>query len=259
MKRFTLVLVLIIVALAFTGCAKSNVTIKGVSDLDGLKIGVQAGTTGEAWVQENVKGVKLSSFKAGIDAALDLKNGAIDCVVLDELPAESIISKNPDLAIIRCPEFSANKEEYAIAIKKGNKDVLDVVNATIEDIKTNGVYESLVAAFMPIDGKIEVPGYKSPATNGTIRLGTSAAFPPFEYIDGKDYAGFDITMGEYIATKADKKLEVVNMSFDSLIPALKAGKIDFIAAGMSVTEERKKNVDFSIPYYASEQVIIIKK
>ena len=85
--------ILIIAVLAFTGCAKSNVVIKGISDLDGLKIGVQAGTTGEAWVQENVKDVKLSSFKAGIDAALDLKTGSIDCVVLDELPAAAVVSK----------------------------------------------------------------------------------------------------------------------------------------------------------------------
>ena len=55
------------------------------------------------------------------------------------------------------------------------------------------------------------------------------------------------------------KLEVMDMAFDSLIPALQSGTIDFIAAGMSVTEERKKNVDFSVPYFASEQVIIVRK
>ena len=82
---------------------------------------------------------------------------------------------------------------------------------------------------------------------------------PFEYVEGKDIAGFDISMGEYIAAKAGVKLDIVDMAFDSLIPALQAGSIDFIAAGMSITEERKKNVDFSVPYYASEQVIIIRK
>ena len=55
------------------------------------------------------------------------------------------------------------------------------------------------------------------------------------------------------------KLEVVDMAFDSLIPALQSGTIDFIAAGMSVNEERKKNVDFSETYFESEQVIIVRK
>ncbi|MDY4831695.1 MAG: transporter substrate-binding domain-containing protein, partial [Treponema sp.] len=91
------------------------------------------------------------------------------------------------------------------------------------------------------------------------KLGTNAAFPPFEYVDGKSVVGFDITMGQKIAKTAGKKLEVVDMAFDSLIPALQSGTIDFIAAGMSVTEERKKNVDFSVPYFQSEQVIIVRK
>ena len=66
-------------------------------------------------------------------------------------------------------------------------------------------------------------------------------------------------MGQKIAFDAGSKLEVVDMAFDSLIPALASGAIDFIAAGMSVTEERQKNVDFSLPYFESEQVIIIRK
>ena len=259
MKKSIVIVAALAAVLAFTGCSKSKVEINSIADLAGKKIGVQAGTTGEAWVQDNVENVQLSSFKTGMDAALDLKNGAIDCVVIDELPAQAIVDKNPGLAIIRDPEFSANKEEYAIAVKKGNKAVLDVVNATIKELQANGGYEKLVAAFMPADGKIVIPVVANDAKAGVIKLGTNAAFPPFEYVEGKNIAGFDISMGEFIAAKAGVKLDVVDMAFDSLIPALQAGSIDFIAAGMSITEERKKNVDFSVPYYASEQVIIIRK
>ena len=112
MKKITVFAVVAAVFLSF-GCSKKVVEINGVNDLEGLKIGCQAGTTGELWVQDNVKGVKLSSFKSGIDAALALKSGAIDCVVLDELPAMAIVEKNADLKIVRDPEFSENKEEYA--------------------------------------------------------------------------------------------------------------------------------------------------
>ena len=93
----------------------------------------------------------------------------------------------------------------------------------------------------------------------TLVVYTEAGFAPFEYVDGKNIVGFDISMGEKIAIGYGAKLEVVDMAFDSLIPALASDAIDFIAAGMSVTEERKKNVDFSVPYFESEQVIIIKK
>ena len=259
MKKMTVVCAALAAVLAFTGCSKSNVQINSIADLAGKKIGVQAGTTGEAWVQDNVQGVQLSSFKTGMDAALDLKNRAIDAVVLDELPAKAIVERNADLKIIHDPEFANNKEAYAIAVKKGNSTLLANINAVIAEMKSNGDYEALVNAFMPADGKIQIPAAEALTGNSVVKLGTNAAFPPFEYVEGKNIVGFDITMGQRIAKDAGMKLEVVDMAFDSLIPALQSGTIDFIAAGMSVNEERKKNVDFSETYFESEQVIIVRK
>lgn len=258
MKKIALV-VLAAMTFVFASCGKEKVVINGIADLEGKKIGVQGGTTGEAWVQDNVADKKLSSFKSGIDACLDLKSGSIDAVVLDELPALEIVNHNPSLKIIRDPVFADNKEEYAIAVKKGNEALLNDINKTIEDLKSSGEYDKLLQAFMPADGNIQVPVTAVSASNDVLKLGTNAAFPPFEYVDGKEIVGFDISMGQSIAKTRSQRLEVVDMAFDSLIPALNSGAIDFIAAGMSVTEERKKNVDFSTPYFASEQVIIVRK
>ncbi len=260
MKKFLSVLIILMLATTvFAGGKKDQVEINGVADLVGAKVGVQAGTTGDTWCLENSGAKEVVSFKTGMDAALDLKNGALDAVVLDELPAQSIVDKNSDLMIVRDPVFTANKEEYAIAVKKGNKELLDSINATIETLKANGGYEALVAAFMPTDGNIQIPPVTAEVYGETVKLGTNAAFPPFEYVEGNAVVGFDISMGQYIAADLGKNLEVVDMAFDSLIAALSSEVVDFLATGMSVTEERKKNVDFSIPYYESEQVIIIKK
>ena len=259
MKKMVIIWAVLSALVAFTGCSKSKVEINSVADLAGKKIGVQAGTTGEAWVQENVADANIASFKTGMDAALDLKNRAIDAVVLDELPAKEIVARNADLKIIKDPEFTNNKEAYAIAVKKGNAELLSSINKTIADMKANGEYEKLVNAFMPTDGKIVIPAVENSSATKVVKLGTNAAFPPFEYVEGKNIVGFDITMGQKIAKDAGLKLEVVDMAFDSLIPALQSGTIDFIAAGMSVNEERKKNVDFSETYFESEQVIIVRK
>ena len=258
MKKIMVVLAAVL-AVLFVSCSKSKVVINGVADLNNKKIGVQSGTTGELWVQENVQGVTLSSFKSGIDAALDLKNGAIDAVVLDELPAKEIVNRNSDLKIIRDKVFTDNKEAYAIAVKKGNTELLNAINTTISNMKNNGEYVELVNAFMPADGNIKIPADVFTYGDKTVKLGTNAAFPPFEYVEGKNIVGFDISMGQKIAENYNQKLEIVDMAFDSLIPALQSGTIDFIAAGMSVTEERKKNVDFSDTYFESEQVIIVRK
>lgn len=258
MKKSVLMILAASVAV-LASCSKEQAVITSVADLEGKRIGVQSGTTGELYVQENVAGAKLSSFKSGIDAALDLKNGSIDAVVLDELPAQQIVSRNPDLEIVRDQILTDNKEAYAIAVKKGNDDLLRNINAAIAKMKSNGDYEALVNAFMPADGNISVPDALATEGSTKIRLGTNAAFPPFEYVDGTAIVGFDISMGQRIAVQTGAALEVVDMAFDSLIPALQSGTIDFIAAGMSVTEERKKNVDFSDEYFESEQVIIVKK
>lgn len=261
MKKTLISVLLVLLALSavFAGGKKEAVSITSIADLDGKKIGVQSGTTGEAWCLENLPNAKIVSFKTGMDAAIDLKIGAIDAIVLDELPAEAIVGKNPTLKVLRDPVFTENKEEYAIAIKKGNQALVDSINATIAKMKGNGEYEALVNAFMPAEGSIVIPTIANLEADVTLKLGTNAAFPPFEYVEGSSIVGFDISMGLKIANDFGAKLEVVNMEFDSLIPALQSGTIDFIAAGMSVTEERKKNVDFSDAYYASEQVIIIRK
>ena len=260
MKKLAILCAALAALLAFTGCSKSKkVEINSSADLAGKKIGVQAGTTGEAWVQDNVEGAQIVSFKSGMDAALDLKNGAIDAVVLDELPAKAIVDRNADLKLVHDSEFANNKEAYAIAVKKGNAELLASINKTISDMKESGEYEALVNAFMPADGKIQIPASEASDSSKVVKLGTNAAFPPFEYVEGKNIVGFDISMGQKIAKNAGLKLEVVDMAFDSLIPALQSGTIDFIAAGMSVNEERKKNVDFSETYFESEQVIIVRK
>lgn len=231
--------------------------ITSAADLAGKKIGVQAGTTGETFVTENITDAELLSYKTGIDASLDLKAGALDAVVLDELPAKSICEANSDLTIV---DIDLATEEYAIAVKKGNAELLASINATIQKIKSDGTYESMVAAFMPTDGEIVIPENKAAEGDKNLIMGTSTGFPPFEYTDGAgDPVGFDITMSQLIAADMGAKLQVEDMAFDSLLSALDTGVIDFAAAGMSITEERLQSVDFSEPYYSSKQVIIIKK
>lgn len=98
-------------------------------------------------------------------------------------------------------------------------------------------------------------------TKGTIVVGTSADYPPYEFhkeIDGVDtIVGFDIALAEKVAEDLGVELEIIDMSFDGLLPALIGGKIDFIAAGMNPTDERKESVDFSSIYYDTSQTMLV--
>lgn len=92
---------------------------------------------------------------------------------------------------------------------------------------------------------------------GKVIMTTNAEFEPFEYKDNDAIVGIDVEIANKIAEKLGVELEIADIAFDSLIPSLNAGKADFIAAGMTATDERRKNVDFSEPYFNASQTIIV--
>lgn len=96
---------------------------------------------------------------------------------------------------------------------------------------------------------------------GKIVMGVNATYAPFEFhktIDGEDQiVGFDIDLGQAIADELGVELEVVDMSFDGLLPALSTGKVDFLP-GLSYSDERAENAAFSDPYHRSVQVVLMR-
>ncbi len=95
---------------------------------------------------------------------------------------------------------------------------------------------------------------------GKIIVGTSADFAPFEYKEDGKIVGFDIELiKEILKDQGYDNIEVRDMDFGTLIGALKQGKIDVIAAAMTITDEREQEIDFSDPYYEADQSIIVRK
>ena len=101
-------------------------------------------------------------------------------------------------------------------------------------------------------------GYKL-ATDGTLTMATNAEFPPYEYYESEEITGLDVDFAQAICDKLGMELEVEDMAFDSIIPAVNSGKADMGVAGMTVTPDREKEVLFSDSYYSSKQVIIVKE
>ena len=96
------------------------------------------------------------------------------------------------------------------------------------------------------------------AAGGTLVMVTNAEFPPYVYHDGGEIVGIDVEICDAIAAKLGKTMEIEDVAFDSLIPEVVSGKADIGAGGITVTEDRKKNVDFSDVYTTASQVIIVK-
>jgi ABC-type amino acid transport substrate-binding protein len=99
-------------------------------------------------------------------------------------------------------------------------------------------------------------------SKGKLVIGTSADYPPYEFhkeVDGKDeIVGFDIEIAKQFAKDLGVELEIKDMAFDGLLVALQADKVDMVFAGMTPTEERKQNVDFSDIYYTATHRFIVR-
>ena len=100
-------------------------------------------------------------------------------------------------------------------------------------------------------------GDTTEAPKAVLTMATNAAFPPYEYKEGDDYAGIDIEIAQAIADKLDMTLEIKDVEFGSIIGGVQTGKFDMGIAGMTVTDERLESVNFSTSYATGIQVVIV--
>ena len=234
--------------------------ISGVDDIVGKKIGVQLGTTGDIYVSDyenDGSGTTVERYNKGADAVQALKQGKIDCVVIDEQPALAFVEENPGLKILD-EEFTL--EEYAIVIAKGNDDLLEKVNTALEELRSEGTLDRITKNYIGTDAEKGNYPYEPQDVsrgNGTLTMGTNAEFPPYEYYENNEIVGIDVDIMQAIADKLGMNLVISDMEFDSIIAAVQSGKADFGAAGLTVTEDRLKNINFSESYTTAKQVIIV--
>lgn len=261
-KKLISIMLVSAMAAAMAGCGSSVPanSVNSKDDLPGKTIGVQLGTTGDedATSYEKENGSTVERYNKGADAIQALKTGKIDCVVIDQQPAEAFVEKNDDLKIL---SDTFDSEEYAICIAKDNTDLTDSFNKAIEELEKDGTIDSIISNYIGDEaGKhpYETPeGTEYP--NGTLTMATNAQFEPYEYYDGDNVVGIDADISKAICDKLGYELKIEDMEFDAIIAAVSSGKADFGAAGMTVTEDRLKNIDFTDTYTTACQVIVVRK
>ena len=248
-------------AAAGSSSSEASGAVSWMDDLPGKKIGVQTGTTGDIYATDyegDEAGTVVERYNKGVDAVMSLKQGKIDCVIIDNEPAKVFVSENDDLKILDEP-FA--EEEYAICVDKSNSELKDKINQALTDLKADGTLDEIIGHW--IGDSADQKSYESAAdadhSNGTLVMATNAEFPPYESLDGENVVGIDADIARAIADKLGMDLRIDNMEFDSIIMAVTSGKADIGVAGMTVTEDRLENVDFTDTYAKAKQVIIVKK
>ena len=254
--------VMLLAAALLSGCGSKSVgksTVSSVEDLAGAKIGVQLGTTGDLYVSDyESKGSTILRYTKAADAIQALKQGKVDCIVVDEAPAEVFLNNNTDLSVLK-EEFT--QEDYAICISKENAKLKEKINQAIGTLKKNGTIERILNNYIGDSTKGKSPYKKDTTvkrTNGTLVVATNATFEPYEYMQGEEIVGIDVDLAQAICDLLGMDLRVENLEFDAIINSVQSGKADIGIAGMTVTEERLQSIDFTDSYTTSTQVIVVR-
>lgn len=254
--------VLVVLAAVFAaGCVSEPAkTITCYDDLYGAKIGVQTGTTGDVgYVSEIEKAdpsTQVDRYTHIVDGIQSLKNGKIDCVVIDSDIAKNYATEGSGLKLIYDDTFAS--EDYAFAVKKGNTELLTKLNTAIAELKADGTFDKITKYYLGFDGgeqyqKVEGINYK-----GDLKVATHAEFKPYEFKEEGKFLGIDMDVMQAVADKLELKLVINDIAFDAILISVQTGKDDVGASAITVTDERKKNVDFTESYVTATQVIVVR-
>ena len=186
MKMKKLIAMLMVVGMAvamLSACGGSKEEeakkIESADDLEGAKIGVQTGTTGDIYITDDYGDENVERYNKGFEAVQALSQGKIDAVVIDNQPALEFVKDAEGLKILETPY---TEEDYAMCFQKDSALVEDF-NGAIKELQDDGTFDKIVTYY--IEGKGD--RYQSPEgvdrSKGKLVMATNAEFPPYEYIE----------------------------------------------------------------------------
>ena len=257
LKRFSKYLLIIIsIILITTGCSNKLNIISNKDDLNNKNIGVYTGSEYDTIAQDNIENPKILYYNSYSDQISALKSGKIDGFLTDEPLAKEIIKENKELKVLK---EKLTEDSYAFAINPSKSNLQAEIDKELVKMNKNGKLKTFEDKWMGNDeSKKELEVYHYDDSKGVVKFATVSGSAPFAYMKNNKIVGYDIDVISYICKELGYKLEVIEMSFDGIIPALKSGKVDVAGCSIIVTEERKKSVLFSEPDYTGGIVVVVR-
>lgn len=254
-KSYAFKVLFMIFIIMLTACSE-RARVNNLSDLNGKEFAVPTGTAADQLVLSRFPDAKFKYFNSVLDSALAVKIGKVDAAAYDEPILKNIAAKNPGLRVL---PGMITRDYYGFAVRLEDQALKGVIDQVVAEIKADGSYEVMMRRWLPEHGNPAAMPEIADGTDGVLKLGTSAITEPFSFVDGsRQVVGIDIEIAKLVAKKLNKKLEVVNMDFGAMIPALIANKVDMIGACITITDERAKKVLFSEPYYNGGIAALVK-
>ncbi|MDD4554110.1 MAG: ABC transporter substrate-binding protein/permease [Bacteroidales bacterium] len=248
---------LILILLFVVGCGDKGHDIMNLKMLHGGKtFAVPTGTVADQFVLKKYPDAVIEYYNSVLDCAIAVRDGKADAAVYDLPILMNVAAKNEGLRVL--PELLFD-DQYGFAVQLQNNSLKGVIDEVLAELRKDGTYDDMTRRWFPSRGNpAPMPEIPLPGTNGVLRFGTAAVTEPMSFYDSsRRVVGFDIEFASRIAAKLGKSLEIVDMEFGAMLPALIAGKVDMIGAGLSITKERAKTVLFSQCYYKSGIAVMV--
>jgi len=255
-RKFNFISILFIISfiLLLAGCSTTKVVINNIEDLENSNIGIYTGSEYDRILEESTKNAKAVYYNSYSDEIAALKSGKIDGFLTDEPLGKEIVSNNNNLKILN---EKLTTDSYAFAITPNKKSLKEKIDNVIIEMKKDGTLEKFENKWMgKDDSKKILDSYNN--KKQTIKFATVSGSAPFAYMKDNKIVGYDIDVINYIGNELNYNVEIVEMSFEGIIPALKSGKVDIAGCSIIVTEERKKSVLFSEPNYTGGIVVVVR-
>jgi ABC-type amino acid transport substrate-binding protein len=243
------------VALAGAGCGPSlpENTVRSPEDVTGVKIGVGADTAAAAYAAQYGETFGYANLEDMFDA---LKDGAVDCVVMDGWRAESI--KIP--RGVRVLRDSLGEYGLRFVTARENSDLTKAVNAALEDMAEKGVLKQIEDGYLDGDGYEYEQPEDAPPPRARLKLAVRTDFWPYSYLDESGQAvGFGIDVARHVCQRLGVEADIVVTAPDEIVPNVRYGKADFALNWLPGDPDGTLSADYSEPYFVSDLRILVRK
>jgi polar amino acid transport system substrate-binding protein len=252
----TVLSVMILSMLAACGGTATTQTPLKATTMDEVakgSVAVLLGSVHDTYMMKNYPATQVLQYKNYPDMLLALREGKVDSGFISCETTREMQKTDKSLVILVDNVFTI---PMGMGFNKENSALREEFNKFLQEIKSNGVYDDLVKRWFK-DGSDVMPVIENSGANGQIVVGNvSDKGLPFTVIKNGQLIGSDIEFVLRFGAYLQKKVVFSDMDFGSLIPAVAANKVDMIASTVLITEERKKQIDFSDPYYELQSCVV---
>lgn len=236
--------------------SEANSKLSSLEDLNNKRIGVLMGSAHESYATKTYPNANVLQYKSLADVVLAVKTGKVDAAIYDADPLKEIFRIDKSLGLLG---ESLLTFDVGVGFRRDNNNLKSLFNKYLEEIKKDGTHKDMIDRWMNM-GATVMPVFKSQKSNGTLVVGISSGGLPFSVIKDNELTGFDIELVKRFAMLEGKEIKFSDMDFSSLISAVSSGKVDMIVSSIFVTDERKKQINFSDSYYKmGTQVFALKE